>query len=197
MAVPRHHAKEQIEHNSRCGAQGRMDLPLREVFPVRHQGCKLGGNTSARALSTIGPTRRTPVTIERRRWAVLEARTNGNPMEWVGARRFVKNGPTIWRPSSSAANGGRNKRGRKIYGEVACASCHRFDNDGGSVARIDGGGGTIQRARPAGIIGRAEGTISDQYGAIVIRKKNGALSQAVANLRGRTQYCREHAGSAV
>jgi putative heme-binding domain-containing protein len=83
--------------------------------------------------------------------------------------------------------GGRNfERGRKLFGEAGCASCHRFDNDGASV-----GPDLTNVAGRFSIRDLLESTIepnkaiSDQYGAIIIRKKDGdTVVGRVGNLSG-------------
>jgi putative heme-binding domain-containing protein len=65
-------------------------------------------------------------------------------------------------------------RGRQIFGQAGCASCHRFENDGGSV-----GPDLTNVAGRFSVKDLLESTldpnkeISDQYGAIKIIKKDG------------------------
>ncbi|MCI0533941.1 MAG: c-type cytochrome [Verrucomicrobiales bacterium] len=77
-------------------------------------------------------------------------------------------------------------RGRKLFGEAGCAACHRFDNDGASV-----GPDLTNVAGRFSVRDLLESTvepsksISDQYGAIVIRKKDGeTVVGRVGNLSG-------------
>ncbi len=83
--------------------------------------------------------------------------------------------------------GGRNfERGRKLYGEVACAACHRFCQEGGSVGpELTGVAGRFNLRDMLDAIIEPSKIISDQYEAILVAKKNGeTLSGRVANLGG-------------
>jgi len=83
--------------------------------------------------------------------------------------------------------GGRNfERGRSLYGQVACASCHRFVDDGGSVGPdLTSVGGRFGVRDLLDAIVLPSKAVSDQYAAIVIRKKNGeVVTGRVANLNG-------------
>jgi putative heme-binding domain-containing protein len=83
--------------------------------------------------------------------------------------------------------GGRNfERGRKLYGEVACSACHRFANDGGSVGPdLSAVAGRFGLRDLLEAIVLPSKTISDQYEAVVIRKKNGQLiTGRIGNLSG-------------
>src|SRR5262249_54274973 len=85
-----------------------------------------------------------------------------------------------------AAGGRSYDNGRRLYGAVACAACHRFAQEGGLVG-----------PDLSGVVGRfsvhylLESTIdpnkviSHQYAAITIVKKNGeVVTGRVANLSG-------------
>src|SRR5262249_16896389 len=69
---------------------------------------------------------------------ILEAHTeHKSPREALAARPVVQE----WKLDEllpkvqSGLKGGRNfDRGRQLYGAVACAACHRFVNEGGSIA---------------------------------------------------------------
>jgi putative heme-binding domain-containing protein len=78
------------------------------------------------------------------------------------------------------------ERGHSLFGAVGCASCHRFDNDGAAV----GPDLTTVAARFSvrdvlESVVEPSKEISDQYGAIVIRKKDGeVVTGRVGNLSG-------------
>ena len=80
------------------------------------------------------------------------------------------------------------QRGRSLYREVACVSCHRFVDDGGSVAPdLSAVAGRFGVRDLLDAIVTPNKAISDQYAAIVIRKKNGdVITGRVANLSGPT-----------
>jgi len=83
--------------------------------------------------------------------------------------------------------GGRNfERGRNLFGAVGCASCHRFDNDGASVGPdLTSVAGRFSARDLLESIVEPNKVISDQYGAIVIKKKNGdVVTGRVGNLSG-------------
>jgi putative heme-binding domain-containing protein len=83
--------------------------------------------------------------------------------------------------------GKRNyERGRKLFGDAGCASCHRFDMDGAAVGPdlTDVAGRFSVRDVLESIIEPSK-AISDQYGAIVIRTKKGeVVTGRVGNLSG-------------
>jgi putative heme-binding domain-containing protein len=89
--------------------------------------------------------------------------------------------PVIERGLKSGRNFGR---GRKLFGEAGCASCHRFDNDGASVGPdLTNVAGRFSIRDLLESIVEPNKAISDQYGAIVIRKKNGdVVTGRVGNL---------------
>ena len=83
--------------------------------------------------------------------------------------------------------GRRNfERGREFFGAVGCASCHRFDNDGAAVGPdLTTVAGRFSARDVLESIVEPSKAISDQYGAIVIRKKNGdVVTGRVGNLSG-------------
>lgn len=82
---------------------------------------------------------------------------------------------------------GRNfERGCQFFGAAGCASCHRFDNDGASVGPdVTNVAGRFNVRDLLESIVEPSKAISDQYGAIVIRKKNGeVVTGRVGNLNG-------------
>jgi len=119
---------------------------------------------------------------------ILEAKPERkSPLELLAGRQLVKEW-TVDELASTVERGlkrGRNfERGRKLFGEVGCASCHRFDNDGASVGPdlTNVAGRFSVRDLLESVIEPSK-AISDQYGAIVIRKKNGdVVTGRVGNL---------------
>jgi putative heme-binding domain-containing protein len=77
-------------------------------------------------------------------------------------------------------------RGRQIFGQAGCASCHRFENDGGSVGPdLTNVAGRFSVRDLLESILEPSKEISDQYGAIIIRKKDGdSVVGRVGNLNG-------------
>jgi putative heme-binding domain-containing protein len=170
-------------------------LPLREEYFrwfVTKAANYRGGNTFASSLRTI-KTRAMETLSDAERTALkptLEAAPERKSLQdLLAARQFVKE----WTLSElapiveSGLNGGRNfDRGRKIYGEVACASCHRFDNDGGSAGPdLTAVAGRFSVRDLLESMVEPSKVISDQYSAIAIRKKNGdVVTGRVGNLSG-------------
>jgi putative heme-binding domain-containing protein len=121
---------------------------------------------------------------------ILEAHVeHKSPREALAARPFVRE----WKldelvPKVQAGlKGGRNfDRGRQLYSTVACAACHRFVNEGGSVGPdLTGVAGRFSLHDLLESIVEPSKIISDQYQAINIRKKNGdVISGRVGNLNG-------------
>ncbi len=121
---------------------------------------------------------------------ILEARAERkSPRDTLAGRAIVKE----WTMSDlvpameSRLKGGRNfERGRQLYGAVGCAACHRFVNDGGSVGpELTGVVGRFSVHDLLESIVEPSKIISDQYGAINIRKKDGdVVSGRIANLSG-------------
>jgi putative heme-binding domain-containing protein len=122
--------------------------------------------------------------------SILEAHSSHkSPREALAARPLVKE----WKldellPKVQAGlKGGRNfDRGRQLYGTVACAACHRFGNEGGSVGpELTGVAGRFSLHDLLESIVEPSKIISDQYQAITIRMKNGdVISGRVGNLNG-------------
>ncbi|MDZ4779663.1 MAG: c-type cytochrome [Planctomycetia bacterium] len=112
-----------------------------------------------------------------------------SPQELLAARKFVRKYsldelvPLV----QSGFQGGRNyDRGRAIYGAVACAACHRFEHDGGSVGPdLTSVAGRFSAKDVLESIVDPNKTISDQYAAITIETKAGkTVTGRVANLSG-------------
>ena len=121
---------------------------------------------------------------------ILQAHTERkSPREALAARPFVRD----WKldellPKVQAGLlGGRNfDRGRQLYSTVACAACHRFGNEGGSVGPdLTGVAGRFSLHDLLESIVEPSKVISDQYQAINVRLKNGdVISGRVGNLNG-------------
>jgi len=121
---------------------------------------------------------------------ILEAHTeHKSPREALAARPFIRE----WKLDEllpkvqTGLRGGRNfDRGRQLYGTVACAACHRFVNEGGSVGPdLTGVAGRFSLRDLLESIVEPSKVISDQYQAINIRLKNGdVIGGRVGNLNG-------------
>jgi putative heme-binding domain-containing protein len=121
---------------------------------------------------------------------ILEAHTDQkSPRAALVARPLVQE----WKlddllPKVQAGlKGGRNfDRGRQLYSTVACAACHRFGNEGGSVGPdLTAVAGRFSLHDLLESIVEPSKVISDQYQAVNIRLKNGdTISGRVGNLNG-------------
>ena len=122
--------------------------------------------------------------------AILEMHTEQkSPREALAARPFVRD----WKldelvPKVQAGlKSGRNfERGRQLFSTVACAACHRFVNEGGSVGPdLTGVAGRFSVHDLLESVVEPSKVISDQYQAINIRLKNGdVVSGRVGDLNG-------------
>ena len=190
--------EEQIEYALALRAlKTGWTLPLREEYFrwfVTTATAYRGGNTFTGALTTIRN----------------EAIGNLSPSEQLALKAVLERTPELRSPSQVLAarslvrqwtvdelvpvveRGLRQKRnfqrGRSLYREVACVSCHRFVDDGGSVAPdLSAVAGRFGVRDLLDAIVTPNKAISDQYAAIVIRKKNGdVITGRVANLSGPT-----------
>ena len=121
---------------------------------------------------------------------ILEAHAeHKSPREALAARPFVRE----WKldellPKVEAGlKTGRNfDRGRQLYSTVACAACHRFVNEGGSVGPdLTGVAGRFSLHDLLESVVEPNKVISDQYEAVNIRLKDGdVISGRVGNLNG-------------
>jgi len=110
-----------------------------------------------------------------------------SPLEAITQRQLVKEWsmndlvPVIERGLKGARN---LDRGRKIFGDAGCASCHRFDAEGAAVGPdLTNVSGRFNRRDLLESILDPNKEISDQYGAVVIKKKNGeVVTGRVGNL---------------
>ena len=122
--------------------------------------------------------------------AILDAKPQTkSPQQLLAERRFIK----AWTVNEllpvveRGLKGGRNfERGRDLFGTVACASCHRFNNEGGAVGPDLSTVALRFSVRDVlESIVEPSKEISDQYAAIVIRKKDGeVVTGRVGNLEG-------------
>jgi putative heme-binding domain-containing protein len=121
---------------------------------------------------------------------ILEAKPDiKSPQQLLAERPFVK----AWTVNDlvpiveQGFKGGRNfDRGHELFGAVACGSCHRFNSEGGAV-----GPDLTTVALRFSVrdvlesIVEPSKEVSDQYAAIVIRKKDGeVVTGRVGNLDG-------------
>ena len=151
-----------------------------------------GGNTFKGSLKTIREQALANLTDDEK--AALkpildQTPKETSPQELLAARKFVRNYsldelvPLV----QAGLQGGRDyDRGRALYGAVACAACHRFDQDGGSVGPdLTSVAGRFSAKDLLESIVDPNKTISDQYAAITIHTKSGrTVTGRVANLSG-------------
>jgi putative heme-binding domain-containing protein len=169
-------------------------MPLREeYFRWFHKAANFKGGASLAgflrdmkndAILTLGQEEKSALR------PILEAKPAAkSPQQLLAGRQIVRE----WTVSElvpiveRGLKGDRNfERGRKLFGEVGCASCHRFDNDGASVGPdLTSVAGRFSVRDLLESIVEPSKAISDQYGAIVIRKKNGdVVTGRVGNLNG-------------
>ncbi len=151
-----------------------------------------GGNTFASSLRRISTEAQATLTDDEKKSlaSVLAAPPQAkSPQELLAARPFVKNWtldelvPIVER---GLAGGRSFEQGRKLYGAVACAACHRFNNEGGLVGPdLSGVAGRFSVRDLLESTVDPNKVISDQYAAISILKKNGeTVTGRVANLSG-------------
>jgi putative heme-binding domain-containing protein len=109
---------------------------------------------------------------------ILEAEPERKtPLQALANRSFVKqwSATELFPAIQDGLNSGRSfEKGRRLYGEAGCASCHRFDNEGAAIGPdlTHIAGRFSARDLLEKIIDPSR-EISDQYGAIIITKKNG------------------------
>ncbi len=120
---------------------------------------------------------------------ILEAKPQKqSPLEMLTARPVVK-AYTVNDLAPVVDRGMKSRdfdRGRQIFGQAGCAACHRFENDGGSVGPdLTNVAGRFSVRDLLESIVEPSKEISDQYGAIVIKKKDGdVVVGRVGNLNG-------------
>jgi putative heme-binding domain-containing protein len=188
--------EEQIEYVLALRAlRAGWTMPLREEYFqwFNTKGATFrGGNTFAAALRTIKTEAVKTLTDDERTALkpILEAAPERlSPEQMLAARKVVKE----WTMSEllpiveRGLEGGRDyERGRKLYSDVACAACHRFDQEGGSVGPdLTAVAGRFSARDLLESIVEPSKTISDQYAAIVIETKDGrVITGRVGNLSG-------------
>ena len=169
--------------------------PLREEyfrwFVTTAAGYR-GGNTFGRSLATIKRDAVSALSEDEKLALkpVLDLRPESRtPQTTLAARPLVK----AWTVAElvplveRGLNAPRDlERGHRLYGEGLCAACHRFREEGGSVGPdLTGVAGRFNVHDLLEAIVDPSKVISDQYAAIVIRKKNGEVVRGrVANLNG-------------
>jgi putative heme-binding domain-containing protein len=188
--------EEQIEYALALRAlRAGWTMPLREDYFrwfATTAAAYRGGNTFARALGTIKSEALKDLS-EAERLAltpVLDMQPVArSPQDVLAARAFVREWtvaelvPVVARGLGS----GRNfARGRSLYSAVACAACHRFAEEGGSIAPdLTAVAGRFGVRDLLEAILEPSKAISDQYAAVVIRKKSGdVVTGRVGNLSG-------------
>jgi putative heme-binding domain-containing protein len=190
--------EEQIEYALALRAlKTGWTIPLREQYFrwfVTTAAAYRGGNTFARALTTIRSEAISQLSDREQialKTVLEQAPQSRSPSQVLAARSLVRQWtvdelvPVVER----GLRGQRNfQRDRNLYRDVACASCHRFVDDGGAVAPdLSAVAGRFGVRDLLDAIVRPSKAISDQYAAVVIRKKNGeVITGRVANLNGPT-----------
>ena len=125
--------------------------------------------------------------------SIIEARPlQASPQEVLAARPVVREWtldelvPVV---ETGLRAGGRNyEQGRRLYGTVACAVCHRFANEGGAIGpdltNLIGRFGV--RDLMESIVHPSK-VISDQYGAVTIVTTTGrTITGRIGNMNGNT-----------
>lgn len=170
-------------------------MPLREEYFrwfVETAPAYRGGNTFSSSLRTMREDAVATLTDEERKALapILDAAPKRTSLaEILAARPVVKEWtleelePVVQR----GLTGERSyERGRRLYGEAGCAACHRFAQDGGLVGPdLTTVAGRFSVRDLLESIVEPSRTISDQYAAIVILKKNGEVATGrIGNLSG-------------
>ena len=151
-----------------------------------------GGNTFASSIRTIkneavkGLTDAEKTSLK----AILDAKPKKeSPRQALAARQMVKEYtvdelvPIVEKGLKSKRN---FERGRSLYGEVSCAACHRFADDGGLVGPdLSAVAGRFSVRDILESIVLPSKVISDQYAAIIVHKKDGdTVTGRVGNMSG-------------
>jgi putative heme-binding domain-containing protein len=121
---------------------------------------------------------------------VLEAKPEiKSPLQAITSRDLVKE-YTVADAAPMVERGLKGKRdferGHALFGEAGCASCHRFNSEGAAVGPdLTNLAGRFSARDVLESIIEPSKEISDQYGAIVIKKKDGdVIVGRVGNLNG-------------
>jgi putative heme-binding domain-containing protein len=171
--------------------------PLREEYFrwfVTEAASYRGGNTFANALRTIKNEAMKTLSDDERTALkdVLEARpAPQSPRDLLAARKPVKEWtvselmPIVERGLAEPRD---LQRGRRLYGAVACASCHRFRVEGGGVGPdLSAVGGRFGVRDLLEAIVEPSKVISDQYAAVSIATRDGhVITGRVGNMFGDT-----------
>jgi len=151
-----------------------------------------GGNTFASSLRRIkAEAMETLLDDERTALKpILEARpAQKSPRELLAARKPIKEWTVAELvPAVERGLGGQRdlERGRRVYGAVACAACHRFGVEGGGVGPdLTAVAGRFNLRDLLESIVEPSKVISDQYAAVTIAKNDGqVVTGRVGNLFG-------------
>jgi putative heme-binding domain-containing protein len=169
-------------------------LPLRKAYfswflkaANYRGGASFGGfvrNIKTDALTTITPVEQAQLK------PILEAKPVPIKPLAVKARPFVKKW-TVKELTPLVARGLTKRnydRGRRLFGEALCFSCHRFDNEGGAQGPdLTGAAGRFNVHDLLESIIEPSKTISDQYAASIITTKRGkVITGRIVNLHGNT-----------
>ena len=148
------------------GLKAGWTRPLREEYFrwfVTEAAAYRGGNTFASSLRTIKTQAMKTLSADERAALkpILDAQpAQRSPRELLAARKPVKEWTVAELvPVVERGLGGQRdlERGRRLYGAVACAACHRFGAGGrGRRPRPDRGRRPVRRPRPARVDRRAE-----------------------------------------
>ncbi|MCS1407441.1 MAG: hypothetical protein M2R45_00599 [Verrucomicrobia subdivision 3 bacterium] len=121
--------------------------------------------------------------------AILEnAPSPVSPLKAIGGREFVKEW-TLDELAPLLDKGLRQRnyaKGRKLFGEVACFSCHRFANEGGALGPdLTGVAGRFSPSDLLESILDPSKEVSDQYAPVVIMTTDGErVTGRIMNLSG-------------
>ncbi len=172
-------------------------LPLREEYFrwfVTTAAAYRGGNTFASSLRTIKTQAMAMLTADERTALkpILEAQPAPKSLrELLAARTPVKK----WTlaelvPVVERGLGERRdpERGRRLYGVVGCAACHRFGREGGGVGPdLTAVAGRFGVRDLLEAIVEPDKVISDQYAAVAIAMQDGrVVTGRVGNIFGDT-----------
>ncbi|MCA9150980.1 MAG: DUF1080 domain-containing protein, partial [Planctomycetales bacterium] len=186
--------EEQIDYAMALRAcQTGWTMPLREEYFrwfVEKAANYRGGNTFASSLQTIKQNAVDKLTDQEREALrpILEtAPVQQSPLDLLAARKFVKEwtlAELVPLAEQGMASGRDLERGRQVYGAVACASCHRFKQEGGLAGpELTGVAGRFSVKDLLESIVDPSKVISDQYTAVNITTHDGrVITGRVGNL---------------
>ncbi|MDG3008231.1 family 16 glycoside hydrolase [Paludisphaera mucosa] len=179
------------------GLKAGWTRPLREEYFrwfVTEAATFRGGNTFASSLQTIKNQAIESLSEEERTALkpILDARpSTKSPRDLLAARKTVKEW-TLAELVPIVERGMGEKRdldrGRRLFGSVACASCHRCGSDGGGVGPdLTAVSGRFNVHDLLESMVEPSKVISDQYAAVVIAKTDGqVVTGRVGNVFGDT-----------